>query len=108
MLLAGKHDRVKHTPYSALLDALRTIVNRLLMMSRDDVQWWRDTLMEAISPNGKVLVDVIPEVEVIIGPQPPVPILPPSETKTRFERVLVLFLQVFLSKCTAVLFLDGI
>jgi predicted ATPase len=80
----------------------------MFIIIRKKVQWWKDTLLEAISPNGKVLVDVIPEAEVIIGPQPPVPILPPSETKTRFERVLILFLQAFLSKFTAVLFLDGI
>ena len=72
------------------------------------VQWWKDALLEAISPNGKVLVDVIPEAEAIMGPQPPVPILPPAETKTRFERVFLTFVQVFLSKFTAVLFLDGI
>lgn len=52
-------------------------------------------------------MDVIPEVAAIIGPQPAVPVLAPTEAKTRFERAVVSFVQVFTSKFCAILFLDG-
>lgn len=48
------------------------------------------------------------DIELVIGAQPPVPSLPPNETKLRFERVLVMFMKVVLSKFVVVLFLDGI
>lgn len=92
----------------------------------------QDAILEAVGPNGQVLVDVMPylftlvttalflpcaifmyfdvgrQVEVLIGPQAPVPLLPPTENKIRFERVLVRFLIALLSKYSIVLFLDGI
>jgi predicted ATPase len=55
----------------------------------------------------QVLVDVMPEVAAIIGPQPPVPVLAPTEAKVRFERTVISFVQVFTSKFSTILFLDG-
>lgn len=108
VLLEGKHDRLKHTPYSAIIKALGGVIRRLLTMSSEELLWWKDSITTAIAPNGKVLADVLPEAEAIIGQQPAVPTLPPAETKTRFELVLTSFMHVFLSKFTTILFLDGI
>eukprot|EP00026_Physarum_polycephalum_P000057 Phypoly_transcript_00057.p1 GENE.Phypoly_transcript_00057~~Phypoly_transcript_00057.p1 ORF type:complete len:2589 (+),score=470.61 Phypoly_transcript_00057:138-7904(+) len=106
LLLTGKHDRIRHTPYSALIEALGNVVRRLLSYSYDELKWWKDKFNEELAPNAQVLVDVMPDIELIIGEQPAVPQLQPTETKLRFERVLILFLKVILSKFVVVLFLD--
>eukprot|EP00026_Physarum_polycephalum_P000069 Phypoly_transcript_00069.p1 GENE.Phypoly_transcript_00069~~Phypoly_transcript_00069.p1 ORF type:complete len:1500 (+),score=218.75 Phypoly_transcript_00069:162-4661(+) len=106
VLLSGKHDRIKHTPYSAMIDALGGIVKKLLGMSEEELKWWATALRRALQPNAQVLVDVIPEVTAIIGPQPPVPVLAPLEAKIRFEKAVVSFVQVFSTKFCAILFLD--
>jgi predicted ATPase len=107
LLLSGKHDRIKHTPYSAVLEAYQGIARRILMTQGAELQMWKDELDAALSPNGKVLVDVIPEMETVLGPQPSVPVLPPVENRIRFQRVLAAFMQVFLAKFPVILFLDG-
>jgi predicted ATPase len=54
VLLCGKHDRIKHTPYSAMIDALGGIVKKLMGMSEQELQWWIAALQRALHPNGQV------------------------------------------------------
>lgn len=54
VLLSGKHDRIKHTPYSAMIDALGGIVRKLLGMNESELQWWTSALQRALAPNGQV------------------------------------------------------
>jgi predicted ATPase len=81
-------------------------VKILLSGTVGELNWWKDSINAAISPNGQVLIDVIPQIEAIIGPQNPVPFLSPTENKIRFESVMVSFLIVLLFKYTIMLFID--
>ena len=56
---------------------------------------WRDALREALGPNGQLIVNLIPELELVIGKQPPVPDLPPQDAQNRFQMVFRRFLGVF-------------
>ena len=50
---------------------------------------------EALGPNGQLIVNLVPELELVIGKQPPVADLPPQDAKNRFQMVFRRFLGVF-------------
>jgi predicted ATPase/signal transduction histidine kinase/tRNA A-37 threonylcarbamoyl transferase component Bud32 len=95
-LISGKFDQmVRDEPYAPLLQAFRELIRQVLSESRESIARWRNRLTEALSSNGRIITDVIPDVEAIIGPQPAVPELKPNEAKTRFHLVFQSFIKVF-------------
>src|SRR6202040_3597607 len=56
---------------------------------------WRETLLEALGPNGRLMIDLVPELNLVIGEQPPVPELPPHDAHGRFRLVFRRFIGVF-------------
>src|SRR5580700_10826935 len=90
---AGKFDQYKRdVPYATLAQAFQMLVRQILVKSEAEVVKWRDILLEALGPNGQLMVDLIPEVEFVIGKQPPVTDLPPQEARARFHLVFRRFL----------------
>jgi predicted ATPase len=75
----------------------------------EEVGLWRDAIWEAVGPNGQLMVNLIPELELIIGKQPPVPDLPLEAAQNRFQMVFVRFLAVFTrAEHPLALFLDDL
>lgn len=90
----GKFEKFKRdVPYSA--QAFSMLIKQLLSGSPAEIAVWRDRIIDALYPNAQILIDVIPEVEWLIGKQPHVPAIPNAETKTRFELVFSDFIQLF-------------
>ncbi|MBD2068016.1 AAA family ATPase [Leptolyngbya sp. FACHB-671] len=108
--VSGKFDQFqRYIPYSAIAQALQKLVQQLLGEPDDQLQQWRSRLLAALSSNGQIIVDVIPEVELIIGKQPPVPDIGVTEAQNRFNRVFQQFVRVFCSKeHPLVIFLDDL
>ena len=108
--ISGKFDQYqRNIPYLALTQAFRALVRQLLTESEDQVTVWRDDLSTAVGPNGRVLLDIIPEVELLIGPQPAIPDLPPTQAQNRLNVVLQSFVRVFArAGHPLVLFLDDL
>ncbi len=97
--ITGKFDQFqRNIPYSALIQAFQGLIRQLLASSTEAIERWRTALIQALTPNAQVIIDVIPDVEVIIGPQPAVPELSPKEAQTRFNLVFQSFIQVFTQK----------
>jgi PAS domain S-box-containing protein len=93
---SGKFDQYKRDiPYATLAQAFRSLVRPLLGQSEAALGRWRDALNEALAPNGQVIVNLIPELELVIGKQPPVPDLSPQDARNRFQMVFRRFLGVF-------------
>jgi PAS domain S-box-containing protein len=93
---AGKFDQYKRdVPYSTLAQAFQKLVRQILVKSEAEVDHWRRALLKALGPNGQLIVNLVPEVEFVIGKQPPVPELPPQEARGRFQLVFRRFLGVF-------------
>jgi len=96
LFAAGKFDQYKRDiPYATLAQAFQTLVRQVLVKSEAEVDQWRRALAEAVGPSGQLIADLIPEVEIIIGKQPPVPDLPPRDAQHRFQLVFRRFLGVF-------------
>ena len=96
LFAAGKFDQYKRDiPYSTLAQAFQDLVRLLLGKSEGELARWRDALREALGPNGQLMVDLVPELKLIIGNQAPVPELPPQDAQRRFQLVFRRFLSVF-------------
>jgi PAS domain S-box-containing protein len=108
--ISGKFDQLgRNIPYSAIAHALQKLVQQLLGEPDDQVQQWRSRLLTALGTNGKIIIDIIPEVELIIGKQPPVPSVGATEAQNRFNRIFQKFVQVFcLESHPLVIFLDDL
>lgn len=108
--IAGKFDQFqRNIPYSSLIQAFKELVRQLLTESEEQIASWKTKLLESLGTNGQVIVDVIPEVELIIGPQSPVPELGATESQNRFNLVFQKFIGVFTRKeHPLVLFLDDL
>jgi predicted ATPase len=84
-------------------------VRPLLGLSEADLRRWRDALSDALGPNGQLMVNLVPALELMIGRQPPVPALPPQDAQNRFQMVFRRFLGVFARKeHPLALFLDDL
>ncbi|MCY1077341.1 trifunctional serine/threonine-protein kinase/ATP-binding protein/sensor histidine kinase [Archangium lansingense] len=97
--LSGKSDQfLRDIPYATLAEALGGLVQQLLAGSGKQLAPWRERLREAWGEQGQVLVDVVPQLERVVGRQPAVPELPPSESQHRFYRLFQKFLGVFATR----------
>jgi predicted ATPase/two-component sensor histidine kinase len=107
---AGKFEQYKRDiPYATLGQAFQSLTRQILDRGDAEVAHWRTILSEAVGPNGQLIVNLIPEVESIIGPQPPVPELSAQEAQVRFQRVFGRFISAFArAGQPLVLFLDDL
>jgi serine/threonine protein kinase len=108
--IAGKFDQFQRdTPYASLIQAFRSLVRQLLTESDAEISKWREKLEVELGEAGGVIVEVIPEVELIIGSQPPLPYLPPAEQRNRFNLVFQKFINTFTQpEHPLVIFLDDL
>ncbi|MGK7901433.1 MAG: AAA family ATPase, partial [Hormoscilla sp.] len=109
-LISGKFDQFqRNLPYSAVVSAFGELMRQLLAESETELNHWCSRILAAVGPNGQVIIDVIPEVELIIGTQPAVQELGPTETKNRFNLVFGNFIRVFCQQHHPfVIFLDDL
>ncbi|HXV64641.1 MAG TPA: AAA family ATPase, partial [Vicinamibacteria bacterium] len=96
LFASGKCDQYKRDiPYSTLGQAFQSLIRNLLAKNEVDLTNWRKALCEALGPNGRLMIDLIPELKLVIGEQPPVSELPPQDAQRRFQLVLRRFIRVF-------------
>ncbi|HIK16430.1 MAG TPA: EAL domain-containing protein [Leptolyngbyaceae cyanobacterium M33_DOE_097] len=108
--IKGKFDQFnRNIPFSAFLSALHDLISQLLSESDCQLQQWRTHILQALGNNGQLLIDAIPDLEQIIGPQPPVVELAGNAAQTRFNLVFQKFIQVFATAThPLVIFLDDL
>jgi len=96
LFASGKFDQYKRdVPYATLAQAFNDLIRLLLSKSESELQIWRTAFCGALEQNAKLIVDLIPELKLIIGEQPPVPDLPPQAAQGRFQLVFRRFIGVF-------------
>ncbi|MBW4680444.1 MAG: AAA family ATPase [Microcoleus vaginatus WJT46-NPBG5] len=94
--IAGKFDQFKRNiPYAALIQAFQELIRQLLTESSEKIAIWKENLLEALGQQGNVIIEVIPEVELIVGKQPELAQLGAAESQNRFNRVFQQFIHVF-------------
>ncbi|MBD2578034.1 ATP-binding sensor histidine kinase [Oscillatoria sp. FACHB-1406] len=108
--IKGKFDQFnRNIPFSAFVQALRDLMGQLLSETNAQLETWKTKILEAVGENGQVIIEVIPELEQIIGKQPPIPTISGSAAQNRFNLLFEKFIQVFTTReHPLVLFLDDL
>ncbi|MEG4324599.1 ATP-binding sensor histidine kinase [Microcoleus sp. herbarium5] len=108
--IAGKFDQFqRNIPYAAVVKAFQSLVKQLLTESENQLNTWKEKILAAVGANSQIIIDVIPEVELIIGQQPAVQELGATEAQNRFNLVFQKFIRVFCSvDYPLVIFLDDL
>ncbi|MEG4531632.1 AAA family ATPase [Microcoleus sp. D2_18a_D3] len=108
--ISGKFDQFqRNIPYASLIQAFQSLIQQLLTENIKKLQDWQDKLLAALGDAGQVIIDVIPELELVIGKQPAVAELAPTEAQNRFNRLFKEFIHVFARKeHPLVIFIDDL
>ncbi len=108
--ICGKFEFLqRNLPFSAFIAAFRDLIRQILTESDVVIDGWKKKILFAVGGYGRLLIDVLPELELIIGQQPAVDTQGPVESKNRFNRLFIEFMHAFADrKHPLVLFLDDI
>ncbi|NEP09068.1 MAG: AAA family ATPase [Symploca sp. SIO2C1] len=108
--IKGKFDQLQRDiPYAAITLAFQDLIRQLLTETEATLQTWKQQLLKVLEPNAQVIIDVIPELEQIIGKQPPVEQLEATEAQNRFNLFFQRFVGIFCKKeHPLVIFLDDL
>jgi PAS domain S-box-containing protein len=110
LFASGKFDQYQRDrPYSTLVQAFQTLVQTLMGKPDAELARWRDELIETLTPNARLMTDLIPELKLIMGEPGPVPVLEPQQAQRRFLLVFRRFISVFArAEHPLALFLDDL
>lgn len=110
LFIAGKFDQIgRSVPYAALGQAFRELTHLLLCESPTALAGWKDRIQDALGTHGQLLLDLVPDLRQIVGPQPELPALAPSEAQHRLETTLRRFVRALSGPAhPLVLFLDDV
>jgi histidine kinase len=102
--VSGKFNQHHNLPYQAFIEALKQLVDFIIAGDQESLHHWQHIIKEAIGENGKILTDVIPNLESLIGPQMEAELLPPLEAQNRFNFLLGNFFKVLGTKQQPLIF----
>ncbi|MEH2164214.1 MAG: AAA family ATPase [Nostoc sp.] len=108
--IKGKFDQFnRNIPFSAFVQAFRNLMMQLLTESDQQLDHWKTKIIEAVGDNGQVIIEVIPELQIIIGQQLPAPNLSGNAVQNRFNLLFQKFVELFTTKeHPLVIFLDDL
>ncbi len=108
--ISGKFDQFEHDiPYSALINSFKDLIQQILNESQEQVEVWKRKLLNALGPNGQLIVNFIPEIEKIIGKQQEIIEAATDETKNRFFKAFKDFVRTFCEgNYPLIIFLDDL
>ncbi|MEG5140403.1 AAA family ATPase, partial [Microcoleus sp. A6-D4] len=108
--IKGKFDQFnRNIPFSAFVQVFRDLMWQLLSESDRELHIWKTQILQALGDNGQVMIEVIPELERIIGKQAPATELSGTAAQNRFNLLFQKFIQVFTTKeHPLVMFLDDL
>ena len=96
LFASGKFDQLKRDiPYATLVQALQSLIRPLLSRSDAELARWREAFQEALAPKGRLIVNLVPELKLVVGELPPVPELEPQQAQSRFQLTMRRFIGVF-------------
>jgi predicted ATPase/class 3 adenylate cyclase/GAF domain-containing protein len=109
-LIDGKFEQFRqNAPYAALASAFRDLTRQILGEPQKQLDIWNERISKALGSSAHLITELIPELELIIGKQPPVPDLLPAEAQNRFQLLFVNFVKVFANEeHPLVIFLDDL
>ena len=110
LFASGKFDQYKRdVPYAGLAQPFRELVDQISALDDQEASRWRELLRDALGANGQLIIDLVPELEGLIGPQPAVATVPATDALRRFDTTFTSFIKVFATSAHPLaLFLDDL
>ncbi len=110
VFIEGKFDQFKRNiPYASISQAFKELIQQLLTKGDAVVAAWKSQLLHVLGNNAQVIIDVIPDLLNIIGPQPAIIDLPAAQAQNRFNHEFRKFVATFATaEHPLVLFLDDL
>ncbi len=97
--ISGKFEQFnRDIPYSAVIEAFSRIIQSILSENDKTILYWKEKFLEAVGVNGQIIINVIPQIALILGKQPSVVELPAAESQNRFNYVFQKFAHIIASK----------
>jgi predicted ATPase/class 3 adenylate cyclase len=94
--ISGKFEQYKkNPPLSSLLGALNDLIDQLLILGDEQRNFWKEVILQTLGNSGQLILDILPDLELLIGPQPPIPSLPVNEASNRFDQIFNSFVRCF-------------
>ncbi|MEA5549510.1 AAA family ATPase [Anabaena cylindrica UHCC 0172] len=94
--ISGKFDQFKRNiPYASLIESFQELIQQLLTESYEKLAIWKQKFLDVFGDTGQILIDVIPDIEKIVGQQPSVATMGTTESQNRFNRVFQNFIRLF-------------
>lgn len=108
--ISGKYNQfTRDSPYGGIIQAFNELIAQILGEGEASIANWKKNIAEHLSSNVNVLVNIIPSLELITGPQPPVVELGPTESQNRFNSFFLEFLKIFsTAEHPLIVFLDDL
>jgi predicted ATPase/signal transduction histidine kinase len=106
----GKFEKLqRNIPYLAIIQCFRNLLQQILAENLEQINYWKNHFLSFLGNNGQIIIDSIPELELVIGPQAPALELGSTEAKNRFNQVFQSFAQAFMEpEHPLILFLDDL
>lgn len=96
LFASGKFDQYQRdVPYATLAQAFQRLVSMILVEPEPELVRYREAIRAAVDPYGQLVVNLVPELERVIGKQPAIAELAPQDAQRVFEQVLRRFIGVF-------------
>lgn len=94
--ISGKFDQFKRNiPYEPIVQALQKLISEISSKKQNELIHWKNLIQKAVGLNGKLIIEMIPQLKTLIGPQPDILEVGLNEGKNRFDYLLQSFIQVF-------------
>mmetsp|Transcript_7477 Transcript_7477/g.11085 ORF Transcript_7477/g.11085 Transcript_7477/m.11085 type:complete len:1835 (-) Transcript_7477:34-5538(-) len=97
VFLSGKFDQYnKGIPYSAIVQAIEKSVKHLMYQDASTIENIKNALKEALKGSGQLLIEIVPELEAIIGEQPELEVITNIQAREeRFIETIINYFSVF-------------
>ena len=95
---SGKFEQFSQSnPYKVIAKSFSGPIKQILTQNEDSIYRWREILLNELEGNGKLISDLLPELESLIGVQPEVTLLSPTKEQNRLHLVFQKFIKTFCS-----------
>ncbi len=108
--LRGKCDQFsRDQPYAALVQAFQPLMQQLAVEGTERRHYWRAQLGRALGEQAAAVVEIVPQLRLLMGEPPPLPPLPPAENEQRFHLAFARFVRALaLRSHPVLLFIDDL
>ncbi|WP_437282881.1 AAA family ATPase [Sorangium sp. So ce375] len=108
LLISGKHDQLaRSTPYAAMARAFGALMQQWLASPKPTLTAWQERIRADVGDNARLIADVVPELDLVMGKLAPVPPVHGEQVLARQKLTWLSFVRaVTTPNAPLVMFLD--